>query len=96
MVNKLYTDEFHVKIQTNLNTDVSGYTSLKSIIKKPSGASIEKDLTVEDEETGIVFFLTAAGDFDEVGTYYTQIELIFSNATYLSDTVSFIVNDTYT
>ena len=96
MVNKLYTDEFHVKIQTNLNTDVTGYTSLKSIIKKPSGATLSKDLTVVDDEEGIVFFLTAVGDFDEVGTYYTQIELIFSNATYLSDTVSFVVNDSYT
>ena len=95
MVTKLYTNQKNIKMQTLLNANLEGYTSLTQIVKKPSGATIEKPLDIDDEEHGLVHFLTNDTDFDEVGTYYTQIKLIFFNAEFLSDTISFIVNESF-
>lgn len=101
MRNKLYTAEFGIKLLTVLmKADISGYTAIQYAVKKPSGTEVTFPLTVEydgsgEAEDARVFYYTEVDDLDEVGTYSFQVELIFANAKYLSDTVKVPVYESF-
>ena len=93
---KIYTFDIGTRLRTTLNASLAGYSSIEYKIKKPSGATITKPCEVENEPNGIVYYDTVNGDLDEVGTYYIQVQIVFSGGNQNeSETQHFGVYDSF-
>ena len=87
---KSYLGDIGTRIRTTLNTDLTNLNTVKYYIKKPSKVIATKTCVVEDVPTGIVYYDVVANDFDEVGVYMVQAELVFNDASkFLSETRNF-------
>jgi hypothetical protein len=89
MTDKIYTSDFGTKITNNLQTDITGYTTIKYQYKKPDGSTGEFNLTVENLTCGIVYYVTQSGDLDQAGDWIFQTEVVHPTTEFSSN--SFIV-----
>ena len=56
--------------------DLTGATELKILLRKPSGAVVEKDAgVVGDATSGVINCYTATDDLDEAGLYEVQARI---------------------
>ena len=93
---KIYIGDIGTRLRTTLNTNITGYSSIKYKIKKPNGTILTKTCSPEDIENGIVYYDTILDDLDEVGSYSIQLEIIFTNGNKnSSETKPFLVYDLY-
>ena len=93
---KIYIGDIGTRLRTTFNDDIAGYSTIVYKIKKPSGAILTKPCEVEDELNGIIYYITIAGDLDEVGPHLIQADVKFSSGNKnLSVTKSFIVYDVF-
>lgn len=93
---KIYTFDIGTRLRTTLNVNLAGYSSIKYIIKKPSGSILTKTCTPEDVANGIVYYDTIADDFDEIGAHLIQTQIVFSSGNQNeSETQSFLVHDSF-
>lgn len=86
MTDKIYTTDFGTKITNNLQTDLTGYTSLTYQYKKPDGTTGEFTLTVENLTCGVVYYITQSGDLDQVGDWLFQTEIAHPTTEFSSNT----------
>lgn len=93
---KIYTFDIGTRLRTTLGVDLAGYDTIEYKINKPSGSVLTKTCSVEDEPNGIVYYDTVSNDFDEIGTYDIQVQVVFlSGKQFESETQYFIVYDSF-
>lgn len=90
----IFKNSVGVKIELTLNSDITGYSSVKFLITKPNGVRISPDPTptVDDAVKGILSYSTVSGDLDTIGTYSVQAQVNFTvpAKTYFSEIVTFV------
>jgi len=95
-MSKIYTFDIGTRLRTTLGSDLTGYSTVEYKIKLPDNTIETKTCVVEDEATGIVYYDSVAEDFDDNGTYYLQVEVVFAaGSQFLSETTTFDVYSAY-
>ncbi len=85
-----YLGDIGTEIETTLNTDLTGISTVSYKIIKPSGDISTLTCTIKNVLLGIISYITISGDFNEVGVYFIQTLLVFNNGDrFLSKTESF-------
>ena len=74
----VYNDSNRIKINVTTNADLTGYSTLNLIVKKPDDTVESWDLEITDETAGTCYHTTSDTDFEDVGEYYMQAHVIFS------------------
>lgn len=93
---KIYKFDIGTRLRTTLSVDLAGYSSIDYKIKKPSGNTLTKTCTIEDQANGIVYYDTIDGDLDEIGTYLIQVQVVFTGGNQNeSETQNFEVYDSF-
>jgi len=93
---KTYTFDIGTRLRTTLNADLTGYDTVEYRIKDPDGKTVTETCVIEDETNGIVYYDSVAEDFEDSGTYYLQVEVVFAaGSQFLSETTSFRVYSAY-
>ena len=97
IMGKIYTFDIGTRLRTTLSVDLAGYDTIEYKINKPSGSILTVPVTdVEDEANGIIYYDTVEDDFDEIGTYDIQVQVVFlSGKQFESETQYFIVYDSF-
>jgi len=90
---KVYVNDIGTKIRTVLNENLTNMVSIVYEIKKPDDTEVEwTPVSTEDVIKGIVYYDTVSGDQDQVGEYFHQCYVIFSNGDeFRSETRSYSV-----
>ena len=76
------------------NTTIAQSATLHMLLQKPSGTTVEIDITAPmvNYTTGVITYYTVVGDLSEVGEYKVQIKGVFVDSSDLvSDQDSFNV-----
>lgn len=93
---RIYKFDIGTRLRTTLNVDLAEYSSMNYKIKKPSGTILTKTCTPEDLANGIVYYDSIVNDFDEVGLYLIQVQVVFTDGDQNeSETKSFRVYDSF-
>ena len=93
---KIYTFDIGTRLRTTLNTDLTGYDTVKYSIQKPDETTLLKTCTIEDVANGIIYYDTILNDLDQEGRYHIQAQIVFlSGSQYESETQDFRVYDSF-
>jgi len=99
--NEIHINDVGTKILVTVKDDTSAVDvsaasaggAKQIIIKKPSGTKLEKTAVFNSDGTdGKIYYLIAANDFDEAGTYKIQGKVVISDGTFYTDIQSFKVH----
>ena len=74
----VYTDSVGIKINVNTNADLTGYSTLELLVKKPDNTVESWDLVITDVSAGTCYYVTTETDFEDIGDYQMQAHVIFS------------------
>lgn len=91
-----YVGDINTKIETTLNEDLTGYSSVIYYVMKGGGTSTTWNCVVESTTQGIVYYNVQSGDFNESGKYkiHTVVEFI-DGSLYSSELKTFTVYDRF-
>lgn len=93
---KSYVGDIGTRIRTTLSTDLTNISTAYYKIKKPNGDILKVLCTIESILEGIVYYDIVTGDFNYIGVYYIQTELIFTDTSkFLSETKPFEIFEEY-
>jgi hypothetical protein len=75
---KHYVGEYGTAIYVNCGQDISGASDIKIFIERPDGSILQKTATVEvfQGSNNYVMFMIEDGDFNQIGTYTGQVQLV--------------------
>ena len=96
MTDKIYTSDFGTKITNNLQTDITGYATIKYLYTKPDATTGEFALAVENLTCGIVYYVTEENDLDVAGDWSFQVEVDYTTSKFLANTFIVKVYAPYT
>lgn len=93
---KTFINDVGTKIETTLNTDLTGLSSATYYVKKGNGTTTTWACTVESVTTGIVYYNVVSGDLNVSGKYLIHTVLVYNDGSqYTSDIKNFKVYDKY-
>lgn len=98
MASEIHEDDIGTKllatiIDDNQIVDISSASSLTLLIKKPDGSILTRPATLETDGTdGKMYYVTVAGDLDEVGVYKIQGLVVLLNGSFYTSIVTFKVH----
>lgn len=86
-----YAESFGVRINVTTEMDLTGYSTLELLVKKPNGTTVAWDLTVVSLTEGTCYYTTTDGDLDLKGVYLVQAHMITGDSEYYGDIDRFVM-----
>jgi hypothetical protein len=82
-MSKVYINQTALRLNFDLDEDITGYSSVVINVRKPGGSTTAWTCTVSDASTGSVYFNTfnTTTILDVSRKYYLQPEVTFSDGT---------------
>ena len=97
--NEIHKDDVGIQFRITVNEDgsaknLSGFSTLQLIFKKPSGSKLTKTASfLTDGTDGIITYTSASGDLDEDGNWFIQARIADGGSDRKSDIGKFKVHD---
>lgn len=91
---KVFVGEIGKTFKIYAGIDLTGATSVKMIVKKPSNANVEWTASVDSNPYYATYNL-ASDDVDQEGDYYLSLRVVISGKTLIGETAIFTAYDQF-
>lgn len=95
-MSQIFSNDIGTVIILDTETDLTGLTDQKILLKRPNGSIVAKTATVVDADPtkGKITFTSVTGDWLQVGVYSIQAKITFGSKIFYGTISNFTVLDT--
>lgn len=90
---KVYVGDEKTEVLLDCEEDISSATSLQILAKKPSGAIVTWNATLEG--ISVLKYITQAGDLDQAGTWKLQAKVVMPSWSGRGETLEVRVHEAF-